>query len=84
MESLGLDMLENKDRSITGGEAYRKFYFTDGMKMYSDKIAKFVCRCEKETKGRVSQRISRIYPKIYSTSKYTYLYIKCFDWKNNT
>lgn len=44
---------------------YRKFYFTDGMKMYSDKIAKFVCRCEKETKGRVSQRISRIYPKIY-------------------
>ena len=30
------------------------------MKMYSDKIAKFVCRCEKETKGRVSQRISRI------------------------
>ena len=33
---------------------YRKFYFTDGMKMYSDKIAKFVCRCEKETKGRGS------------------------------
>ena len=28
--------------------------------MYSDKIAKFVCRCEKETKGRVSQRISKI------------------------
>lgn len=46
-------------------EDYRNFYFTDGMKMYSDKIAKFVCRCEKETKGRVSQRISRIYPKIY-------------------
>lgn len=44
---------------------FQKFYFTDGMKMYSDKIAKFVCRCEKETKGRVSQRISRIYPKIY-------------------
>ena len=44
---------------------YRKFYFTDEMKMYSDKIAKFVCRCEKETKGKVSQRISRIYPKIY-------------------
>lgn len=32
---------------------YRKFYFTDGMKMYSDKIAKFVCRCEKETKTSV-------------------------------
>ena len=46
-------------------EEYRKFYFTDGMKMYSDKIAKFVCRCEKETKGRVSQRITKIYPNIY-------------------
>ena len=44
---------------------YRKFYFTDGMKMYSDKIAKFVCRCEKETKGKVSQRISKSYPRIY-------------------
>lgn len=48
-----------------GEKEYRKFYFTDGMKMYSDKIAKFVCRCDKETKGKVSERISRIYSKIY-------------------
>lgn len=48
-----------------GEDEYRKFYFTDGMKMYSDKIAKFVCRCEKETKGMVSKRISRIFSKIY-------------------
>ena len=33
-------------------EEYKKFYFTDGMKMYSDKIAKFVCRCEEKTKGK--------------------------------
>ncbi len=46
-------------------EEYKEFYFTDGMKMYSDKIAKFVCRCENETNGRVSKRISRIYSKIY-------------------
>lgn len=48
-----------------GEEEYRKFYFTEGMKMYSDKIAKFVCRCEKETKGMVSKRIGRIFSKIY-------------------
>lgn len=44
---------------------YREFYFTNKMKIYSDKISKFVCRCEKETKGKVSQRISRIYSNIY-------------------
>lgn len=48
-----------------GEDDYRKFYFSDSMKMYSDKIAKFVCRCEEETSGKISQRISRIYPKIY-------------------
>ena len=48
-----------------GEKEYKKFYFTDGMKMYSDKIAKFVCRCEEKTKGKVSERISRIFSKIY-------------------
>ena len=48
-----------------GEDDYKKFYFTEGMKMYSDKIAKFVCRCEEETKGKVSQRISRIFHKVY-------------------
>lgn len=48
-----------------GEEDYKKFYFTDEMKMYSDKIAKFVCRCDKHTGGKVSRRISRIYRKIY-------------------
>jgi DNA helicase-2/ATP-dependent DNA helicase PcrA len=48
-----------------GEDEYRKYYFTDEMKMYSDKIAKFVCRCEEKTNGKVTQRISRIYSKIY-------------------
>ena len=48
-----------------GEKEYKKFYFTDEMKMYSDKMAKFVCRCEKETNGKVSERIGRIFSKIY-------------------
>lgn len=44
---------------------FYKFYFTDDMKMYSDKIAKFVCRCNKETDGSVINRISRIFSKVY-------------------
>ncbi len=42
-----------------------KFYFTNDMRIYSDKIAKFVCRCEDRTTGRVSRRISRIFSRIY-------------------
>lgn len=48
-----------------GEEDYRNFYFSDGMKMYSDKISKFVCRCEEKTDSGVSKRISRIYSKLY-------------------
>lgn len=44
---------------------FEKFYFSNERKMYSDKIAKFVCRCNEETKGAVINRISRIYEKIY-------------------
>lgn len=44
---------------------FYKFYFTDDMKMYSDKIAKFVCRCNKETDGSVINRIGHIYSKVY-------------------
>lgn len=46
-------------------DEYKKFYFREGMKMYSDKIAKFVCRCEERTKGKVSQRISKIFAKVF-------------------
>lgn len=41
------------------------FYFTKEMKIYSDKITKFVCRCEKETKGALTKRISRIFSKVF-------------------
>ena len=46
-------------------EDYQNHFFTKEMKMYSDKIAKFVCICEKRTNGNVSKRIERIFSKIY-------------------
>lgn len=46
------------------GELYG-FYFTKEMKMYSDKISKFVCRCEEKTGGAVIKRISRLFSKVY-------------------
>jgi len=42
-----------------------KYYFTDNRKIYSDKLSKFVFRCNKLSNGNVIDRISRIYSHIY-------------------
>lgn len=42
-----------------------KYYFTNNRKIYSDKLSKFVFRCNKLSNGNVIDRISRIYSHIY-------------------
>ncbi len=42
-----------------------KYYFTKDIKIYSDKISKFIFECNNQTKGEVINRISRIYKYIY-------------------
>jgi superfamily I DNA/RNA helicase len=44
---------------------FEKHYFTNQLKIYSDKLSKFVFRCNEKTKGNVIDRISRIYPHIF-------------------
>ncbi len=49
-------------KPIFWGEAdFRKFYFTNSFRIYSDKISKFVIRCNSVTKGDVINRIARIF-----------------------
>ena len=42
-----------------------KYYFTTDLKMYSDKISKFIFRCNNKMNGEVINRISRIYQHIF-------------------
>ena len=42
-----------------------KYYFTTDLKIYSDKISKFIFRCNEKTGGGVMSRISRIYRHIF-------------------
>ncbi len=42
-----------------------KYYFTDTLKIYSDKLSKFVFRCNQKTDGAVIDRLSRIYSHIF-------------------
>ena len=44
---------------------FMEHYFTDDMRIYTDKLAKFVCRVNVASEGRVVNRISQIYPYIY-------------------
>ena len=46
-------------------EEFEKHYFTNYLKIYSDKLSKFVCRCNEKTNGEVIDRLSRIYSHIY-------------------
>ncbi|MDL2315529.1 UvrD-helicase domain-containing protein [Desulfovibrio sp. OttesenSCG-928-A18] len=48
-----------------GEDKFEKYYFTDGYKIYSDKIAKFVCRCNEQSCGEVVSRIEEIFDAIY-------------------
>ncbi len=48
-----------------GEKDFFHFYFTKDLKIYSDKISKFVYNCNKKTNNEVVNRLTRIYQNIY-------------------
>lgn len=53
-------------RPVYWGESnFKKFYFTDDYKIYSDKISKFIFECNKKTNSAVIERINKIFPHIF-------------------
>ncbi|OQY30203.1 MAG: DNA helicase II [Candidatus Cloacimonetes bacterium 4572_55] len=54
-------------RTYSYGETknFYKCYFTKSLKIYSDKISKFIVKCNQKTNGEITNRIARIYPHIY-------------------
>ncbi|WP_319480249.1 UvrD-helicase domain-containing protein [uncultured Draconibacterium sp.] len=47
------------------GKDFEHHYFSNSLKIYSDKLSKFVFRCNEKTKGLVIDRISKIYSHIF-------------------
>ena len=47
------------------GKEFEQHYFSKDGKIYSDKLAKFVIRCNKQHKGLVLQRLSRCFDHIF-------------------
>lgn len=46
-------------------EEFESHYFTKGLKIYSDKLSKFVFRCNQKSEGAVINRLSRIFSNIF-------------------
>lgn len=58
----------NKDKiavPYTEEKDFVKHYFSADAKIYSDKISKFVVRCNEQSRGAVISRLSRIYQYIF-------------------
>ncbi|HWY38631.1 MAG TPA: UvrD-helicase domain-containing protein [Bacteroidia bacterium] len=55
----------NKPFYYNEDKEFEQHYFSGGMKIYSDKLAKFVIRCNEKSGGSVIERLSKIYTNIY-------------------
>lgn len=62
----GYRFINRNNQPVYWGERdFFKYYFTPDLKIYSDKIASFIIRCNTISSGRVFERISKIYPHIF-------------------
>jgi len=62
----GIRFKDKKGKPYYWGEKdFYKYYFTSELKIFSDKIAQFVCKCNNKCHNEVIKRFTRIYPYIF-------------------
>ena len=61
----GLVLMNQQSAPYVNESDTEKHYFTDGQKIYSDKLSKFVIKCNKNNAGAVIDRLSRIYNYVF-------------------
>jgi len=61
----GLSLVSGQSKKFTKENKIDEFYFDRNHKIYSDKLSRFVLKCNKQNDGEVINRISRIYPYIF-------------------
>lgn len=64
-EIKGLLLVNDQSAKYSKESDIQKHYFTDGQKIYSDKISKFVFKCNEKGNRCVIDRLRRIYTHIY-------------------
>jgi len=62
----GFRFTDKRGTPIYWGESdFKQFYFTKDLRIYSDKIAKFVFECNKKMNNEIILRLTRIYSHIF-------------------
>ena len=61
----GINLISGRSTKGIKESDVEKFYFDRGHRAYPDKLPKFVLKCNKQTNGRVIDRISKIFPHIF-------------------
>jgi DNA helicase-2/ATP-dependent DNA helicase PcrA len=61
----GMFFTHKKSTLYRKEENIQEYYFTDTFKIYSDKLSKFVFKCNQESNGAVIDRLSRVYSHIF-------------------
>lgn len=61
----GLILINGQSAQWVPESNIEKHYFTDNQKIYSDKLSKFVIKCNSQSSGAVIDRLARIYTHIF-------------------
>ncbi|MDD5449580.1 MAG: UvrD-helicase domain-containing protein [Candidatus Omnitrophica bacterium] len=61
----GLSLVGGQSRQFTKESDIEKFYFDNNKRIFSDKISRFVLKCNKQNNGKVINRLTRIYSHIF-------------------
>ncbi len=61
----GLSLVSGQSKKFTRESEVEKYYFDHNYRIYSDKLSKFVLKCDKQNNGDVINRLTRIYPYIF-------------------
>ena len=62
---VGLSLVNSQSALRSQETNVERHYVTGDKKIYSDKIAKFACRCDERSNGAVISRLSKIYTHIF-------------------
>lgn len=61
----GLSLVSGQSKKFIKEKEIEKYYFDHHNRIYSDKISKFVLKCNTQTNDEVVRRLARIYPYIF-------------------
>lgn len=61
----GLVLMNQQSAPYVSESETEKHYFTDNQKVYSDKLSKFIIKCNVNSNGSVIDRLSRIYTHMF-------------------